>query len=144
MKSFYYLPSQKEPRRGNTLSETPESAVWSTVPFNRQEELYKSNGTWYKKDNSVPDDVRPIPSPAADAAITGGEYVPDHCTSAIAVDCYPESGTPDTNGYLVAYDMACSHNNLDHFYSGAAYPRQITKVKLGATTTAQKIILYFN
>jgi hypothetical protein len=144
MQTYFFNPIQKNPRRGTQLNDTPETAIYGLVPYNGQVELYKSGGVWYLKDHGIPADGSNTHATQAPTVITGGEYVPDFVVSAIAVDCYPESGTPAAVGYLVHFDLPTTWNNLDHFYPGGAYPRQITKVHLGVETTAEKIILYRN
>lgn len=144
MRNYFFNSEQKDFSRGCRQSETPEDAIWAITPFNSAVELYYSGGTWYVKDHGVPAEGETEHVQAVATAVQGGNYIPKFKVAAIGVDCYPESGTPNEDGYMVHYDMPEAWNVTDRMYAGQHYQRRVTRVRLDTATTATKIILYRN
>lgn len=144
IQQFFFNTDQKNRARGSHQEETPEDALWNVAPFNGAKELINTGGKWYEKDNSVPEENETSYTPIADSEIVGGYYIPRFRVAGVTVDSYPQTGDPLTAGYLINYDQPNAWNIQERMYAGQHYPRRITRVRLGAGTTATKIILHRN
>jgi hypothetical protein len=135
---YFQDEKQKDPIAGANFNENEVSAILAQGPALGQIELYYSGGHWYRR-NTEPGWYGQSQQPDTQLS---SDYIPPFKVKAIEGDCYPETASPSAAGYVIFFDSPFGAHQRIRCFAGQPRAYNITRVRLGAETTATRITLF--